>query len=173
MYIYKYNVDNRIKIERNKLQYQLQIQICMILLFQRFSFLLQWLNIDNGNTAGFDLFNIIKENVDQDDDKTKKGAEQKPYVNILDIGSGWQAGGDRDVQGRQHHHAGDDGFQELGVVQIVGGLIDDVHEDGGQVGTAENTSKISPKLHSDLNTTQFSSEGLVDERNLSDCVLSN
>ena len=60
----------------------------MILLFKIFSFPLYWLNIDNSNTAGFDLFNIIKKNVDQDDDERKKEAEEKPYVNILDIGSG-------------------------------------------------------------------------------------
>ena len=64
--------------------------------------------------------------------------EQQPDLHWLDIRGGGQAGGDWEVDRGQDHHAGDvDGVDQvvLGVSgDVVGGLVDDVHEDGGQVG---------------------------------------
>ena len=67
----------------------------------------------------------------------------------LDRGSRGQACGDRDVDGGQDHHAGDvhtdDELTFHGKVDIVGGLVDDVHEDGWEIGNHENTPNISSK----------------------------
>ena len=67
----------------------------------------------------------------------------------LDRGSRGQACGDRDVDGGQDHHAGDvhrdDELTLHGKVNIVGGLVDDVHEDGGEIGNHENTPNVSSK----------------------------
>ena len=67
--------------------------------------------------------------------------------------------GHGDVEGGENHEGGDvqgdDGLQVLTVLQVVGGLVDDVHQDGGQVGDAEDGPEIPPELH--LNTHVVSS----------------
>ena len=59
--------------------------------------------------------------------------------------------GHGDVEGGENHEGGDvqgdDGLQVLTVLQVVGGLVDDVHQDGGQVGDAEDGAEISAELH--------------------------
>ena len=66
------------------------------------------------------------------------------------MGAG-EGGGHREVDGGQHHHAGDvDGVDhvKLGVSSdVVGGLVDDVHEDGGQVSHHEDPIESSGQHH--------------------------
>ena len=99
----------------------------------------------------------VEEDVDQDDEEGKDETEEKPNIHYLDGGGGGEAVGHRDVEGGEDHHAGDvhrdDGLQELGVGQVVGGLVDNVHEYGGQVGHNEDAWKISDQL--DLHPDQL------------------
>ena len=39
------------------------------------------------------------------------------------------------------------------IVQVVGGLVDDVHQDGGQVGDGEDGGKVSAQLHLNHNVS--------------------
>ena len=80
----------------------------------------------------------LEENIDQDDEDGEGEVEEEPDLHRLDVGGAGEAGGDRDVDRGQDHHAGDvDGVDKVvfGVSgDVVGGLVDDVHQDGGQVG---------------------------------------
>ena len=86
-----------------------------------------------------------------------KGVEQvdqEPDLHRLDTGRAGQAGGHREVDGGQDHHAGDvDGVDQviLGVSgDVVGGLVDKVHEDGREESDHEDAGDISPQRHGDL-----------------------
>ena len=73
----------------------------------------------------------LEENIDNDDQDREGQVKEEPDLHRLDVGGAGQAGGDREVDRGQDHHAGDvDGDEEL-QVQVVGGLIDCVDEDGG------------------------------------------
>ena len=95
---------------------------------------------------------IVKENdyVEEDDEKGKDETEEKPDVDVLDAGGCWQAAGHWDVESGENHQTGyvdrDDRLQEVLIVQVVGGLVDDVDNHGRQVGHKENTRKISSQL---------------------------
>ena len=73
--------------------------------------------------------------------------EQEPDLHWLDVQGGGQTGGHREVDGGQDHHAGDvDGVDQVvpGVsADVVGGLVDGVHQDGGQVGHHEDAAYFS------------------------------
>ena len=92
----------------------------------------------------------LNANIDSnDEDRIDKG-EEKPDLHWLDCGGGGQTGGEREVDGGQHHHAGDvDAVDQAVLVvtaghpDIVGGLVDDVHQDGGEVGHHEDTENMS------------------------------
>ena len=70
---------------------------------------------------------------------------------MLDTRSSREGGGHGDVEGREDHQGGDvncdDQLQVFSIVQVVGGLVDDVHQDGGQVGDGEDGGKVSAQLH--------------------------
>ena len=99
----------------------------------------------------------VKEDVDQNYEKRKYEAEQQPNIHNLDGGGCRQTVGHWDVESRQNHHAGDvdgdDGLQELRVGEVVGRLIDDVHEDGGQICHNEDAGEVSHQF--DLHPDQF------------------
>ena len=86
-----------------------------------------------------------------EDDKDGIGeVEEEPDLHRLDVGGGREAGGHREVDRGQHHHAGDvDGVDQAILVisarhpDVVGGLVDDVHQDGGQVGHHEDAAELS------------------------------
>ena len=65
------------------------------------------------------------------------------------VGSAWEYGGHPEVDRGQHHHAGDvDGLDQVVLcvsADVVGGLVDHVHEDGWEVGHHEDTEKFSRK----------------------------
>ena len=88
-----------------------------------------------GGCSFLSLPDSVEQDVDQDDEEGKDETKEKPNIHYLDGGGGGEAVGHRDVEGGEDHHAGDvhgdDGLQELGVSQVVGGLVDDVHEDRG------------------------------------------
>ena len=88
--------------------------------------------------------------VDHNDKEGVGKVEEKPDLNGFDGCCGGQAAGHREVDRGKDHHAGDvNSYDKLTFVSgrnIVGGLVDDVHQDGGQVGHQDNTANISSKL---------------------------
>ena len=76
----------------------------------------------------------LKNDVSEDDLEGVEQVDQEPDLHRLDTGRAGQAGGHREVDGGQDHHAGDvDGVDHAVLVlpgDVVGGLIDQVHEDG-------------------------------------------
>ena len=95
----------------------------------------------------FPLRNHLLNNVDDDDHEGIAKVEEEPDLHRLDRSCGGQAGGDRNINRSKDHHTGDiDCGDELTVGRgphIVGGLFDDIHEDGGQVGDQEYAHNIS------------------------------
>ena len=69
-------------------------------------------------------------------------AEEQPHLHRFDVRGVGQRHGDGHVDGGEHHHARHvhrDDQVILGVPgDVVGGLVDDVHQDGAQVGHHEN-----------------------------------
>ena len=49
----------------------------------------------------------LQQNVDDDDHEGIEEVEQEPHLHGLDGGRAGQRGGDREVDGGQHHHARD------------------------------------------------------------------
>ena len=49
----------------------------------------------------------LQQNVDDDDHEGVEEVEQEPHLHRLDGGRAGQRGGDREVDGGQHHHARD------------------------------------------------------------------
>ena len=81
-------------------------------------------------------------NICDDYQKRISQVEEKPPLDWLDAGRAGEGGGDGEVDGGQHHHARDvdcDDQVIRGVSpDVVGGLVDDVHQDGGEVGHHED-----------------------------------
>ena len=63
--------------------------------------------------------------------------EQEPDFYRLDAWRGRETAGHRQVDREQHHHAGHVHRDQQVRVQVVGGLVDDVDQDGWQVGHQE------------------------------------
>ena len=91
----------------------------------------------------------LENDVGEDDLEGVEQVDQEPDLHRLDTGRAGQAGGHREVDGGQDHHAGDvDGVDHvvLGVTgDVVRGLVDEVHEDGREVGDEGNAGE-SPGL---------------------------
>ena len=89
----------------------------------------------------------LEENIEQYDQDREGQVEEEPDLHRLDVGSAGEAGGHREVDRGQDHHAGDvDGVDQAVLVlsgDVVGGLVDDVHQDGWQVGHHKDTEKFS------------------------------
>ena len=83
----------------------------------------------------------LEPDIDEYDEEGVGQVEEEPDLHRLDVGGAGEAGGHREVDRGQHHHAGDvDGVDQAVLVisgDVVGGLVDDVHQDGGQVGHHE------------------------------------
>ena len=71
--------------------------------------------------------------LNQNNEERIDETEQKPDFNIFDRGGGGEAARDRDVESRKNHHTcdvdRDDITEEIITVEIVGRLVDDIHED--------------------------------------------
>ena len=84
----------------------------------------------------------LEENIDNDDQNRVGQIKEEPDLHRLDVGGAGKAGGHREVNRGQHHHASDvDGVDQAVLVvsgDVVGGLVDHVHQDGGQVGHHED-----------------------------------
>ena len=110
------------------------------------------------------MVNHVNSNVKENDEKGKDERGEKPDVHMFNARSSREGGSHGDVEGREDHEGGevegDDGLQVLAVVQVVGGLVDDVHQDGGQVGDAEDGPEVSPELHLNNNRVSGLSVGL-------------
>ena len=102
-------------------------------------------------------------NICDDDQKRIGQVEEKPPLDWLDAGRAGQGGGDREVDGGQDHHARDVQGEDQVVlssrdreyslhdyyldylaltVYVVGYLIDNVHENGGEVSDEEYAVKV-------------------------------
>ena len=95
----------------------------------------------------------LKNDVGEDDLEGVEQVDQEPDLHRLDTGRAGQAGGHREVDGGQDHHAGDvDGVDHvvLSVTgDVVGGLVDHVDEYCRQVNFHEDTPYISGEDHRD------------------------
>ena len=93
----------------------------------------------------------LNDDVDQNYKDRVDQREEEPNLDWLDSGGGGQTGGDREVDGGQHHHAGDvDGIDCLVLVRggdVVCGLVNQVHEDGGQVSDQYYANNVPTKMH--------------------------
>ena len=80
----------------------------------------------------------LKDHIDDDDEEGVGKVVEEPDLHGLDDGSAGEGGGDRKVDRGQDHHDRDvDGDNQAVLVVpavTVGSLVDDVHEDGGEVG---------------------------------------
>ena len=77
----------------------------------------------------------LKQDIDQDCDEGVGQVEDQPDCYRLDVRGDGQTGGHWEVDGGEDHHAGDvDGVDHAVLVlstDVVGGLVDHVHQDGG------------------------------------------
>ena len=77
----------------------------------------------------------LEENIDNDDEDRVGEVEEEPDLHWLDVSRVGEAGGDREVDRGQDHHTGyvdgDDPAVLVISSDVVGGLVDDVHQDGG------------------------------------------
>ena len=94
----------------------------------------------------FDVFtSYLQCRVDNDDKERVGEVKEQPGLNGLDVRSAGEAAGHGEVDGGEDHHAGDvDGDDEVVLVidgHVVGCLIDDVHQDGRDVGHHEDAGE--------------------------------
>ena len=93
----------------------------------------------------------LQHNVEDDDEEGEGEVDEEPDLHRFDPQRAGEGGGDREVDGGEDHHAGDvDGDHQVGLPlhrQVVGGLVDDVHQDGGQVGHQEHIQDIATKFY--------------------------
>ena len=91
------------------------------------------------------LTSYLKCHVDDDYKERVGEVEEQPGLNRLDVRSAGEATGYGEVDGGEDHHAGDvDGDDEVILVSdghVVGCLIDDVHQDGRDVGHHEDAGE--------------------------------
>ena len=96
----------------------------------------------------------LQHNVEDDDEEGEGEVDEEPDLHRFDSQRAGESRGDREVDGGEHHHAGDvDGDHQVGLAlqpQVVGGLVDHVHQDGGEVGHQENIPDIRSKIHGDF-----------------------
>ena len=85
----------------------------------------------------------LEENIDQDDEEGIGEVEQQPDLDRLDVGCAGKGGGDGHVDGGEHHHARDVHRDDQVIRRVpgdvVGGLVDDVHQQSRQVSHHEYT----------------------------------
>ena len=76
----------------------------------------------------------LQQNVDDDDHEGVEEVEQEPHLHRLDGGRAGQRGGDREVDGGQHHHARDVDCDDQVILVLHndegGCLVDNVHQEG-------------------------------------------
>ena len=89
----------------------------------------------------------LKQNIDENGEKRVGQVEYEPDLHWLDVRGGGEAARDWEVDGGQHHHAGCVDFVDhavlVGALDVVGGLVHHVYQDGGQVCHHEYTQKFS------------------------------
>ena len=83
----------------------------------------------------------LEENISDNYQERPEEVEEEPLLNGFDVKGDREVLWNRDVDRGQQHHAGDvDGVDQvvLGVSgDVVGGLVDDIHQDGGEAGHRE------------------------------------
>ena len=95
--------------------------------------------------------NYLKEDIDDDNQERVGQVEEEPDLYRFDVRRAGQTIRNWEVDGGQNHEGGDvqihyDLVSVLSL-DVVGGLVDDVHQDGGQVGDGEDGGKVSAQLH--------------------------
>ena len=95
----------------------------------------------------FTILTYLHDHVGNNDPERIGNAEEQPHLHRFDVRGVGQGHGDRHVDGGEHHHACDvdcDDQVILGVSSdVVGGLVDDVHQNGGQIGHHKNADRVS------------------------------
>ena len=93
----------------------------------------------------------LEDHVDDDDKERIGEVVQEPDFNGFDDWSAGQTVGHGQVDRGQHHHArdvhGDDQIVPVRHRQVVCGLVDDVHQDGWEVGHHEDAEELLSKAH--------------------------
>ena len=93
----------------------------------------------------------LNKNVDNNNEGRVDQRKEEPHLHRFDLSGGGQAGGHRQVDGGQHHHAGDiDCDDQLILVlggDVVGGLVNDVHQESRQVGHKNYVTDLAGKIN--------------------------
>ena len=88
----------------------------------------------------------LQNNVDKDDKKRISQVEEEPHLHRFDSGGAWEGGGHRQVDGGKHHHTRNVHCHNQVILavscDIVGQLVDDVHQDGREVGHHEDAGNL-------------------------------
>ena len=94
----------------------------------------------------------LHQDIYQYDHERKSQIEEKPNLDWFDVRSAGQGGGHGQVDGGEDHHARDvDGVQQVvpGLTDdVVAGIVDDVHEDRGEVSYHKYTKDFQLKIDS-------------------------
>ena len=84
-------------------------------------------------------------NIGDDDKDWVNQVDQEPYLYRLYVGGAGQRGGDGEVHGSEHHHAGDvhrdDQVKLVFSPDVDHCLVHHIHQDGGQVGDHEDAGE--------------------------------
>ena len=100
----------------------------------------------------FAFLHYLHGNIDQNDHEGVCQVEKEPLLDGFDDTCVWQRGGHRQVDGGEDHHARDvDGVQQVvpGLTDdVVAGIVDDVHEDRGEVSYHKYTKDFQLKIDS-------------------------
>ena len=92
----------------------------------------------------------LNKNIQNNDKAWVNQREKEPDLHWLDLRGGGQTGGDRQVDGGQHHHAGDvDRDDQLVLVRggdVVGGLVDQVHQKCWQICHQDNIADLAGEV---------------------------
>ena len=86
----------------------------------------------------------LEENISDNYQERPEEVEEEPLLNGFDIKGDREVLWNRDVDRGQQHHAGDvnavDQAALVLLADVVVGLVDDIHQDGGEVGHREYLS---------------------------------
>ena len=87
------------------------------------------------------LYFYLEENIKDNYQERPEEVEEEPLLNGFDVKGDREVLWDRNIDRGQNHHAGDVNAVDQAVLvlsaDVVGGLVDDIHQDGGEVGHEE------------------------------------
>ena len=96
----------------------------------------------------------LQQNVGDDDEEGEGEVDEEPDLHRFDSQSAGEAGGDREIDRGDDHHTGHvHRDHQVGLAlhtQVVGGLVDHVHQDNREVGYQEHIKDIRTKIYGDF-----------------------